>query len=168
MNEKTTTQTMLSHISTATGLRNATALQRRLSASGKSYLIVLNDPEAESYFVATVAETCALIEAGYELLNERFVGTLPALLARLAEWGVQDVDLSGSDQLCLNWCYAARRPGTMPSCSNSRSSITPREAAFTSATPGCPESTLTAAPLRGRFCCPSRTQTAHHHARHAS
>ena len=111
MNEKTTAQTMLSHISTATGLRNATALQRRLNASGKSYLIVLNDPEAESYFVATVAETCALTEAGYDLLNERFIGTLPALLARLAEWGVQDVDLSGSDQLSLNWCYAAQATG---------------------------------------------------------
>ena len=52
MNKKTTAQTMLSHISTATGLRNATALQRHLSASGKSYLVVLNDPEVESYFVA--------------------------------------------------------------------------------------------------------------------
>ena len=40
----------------------------------RSHRIVLNDSEAESYFVATVAETCALIEAGYELLNERFVG----------------------------------------------------------------------------------------------
>jgi len=111
MNEKTTAQTMLSHISTATGLATATALQRRLSANGKSYMIVPNDPKAETYFVATVAETCVLTEAGYELLNERFVGTLPALLARLAEWGVQDVDLGGSDQLSLNWCYAAQATG---------------------------------------------------------
>ena len=111
MNEKKTIQTMLSHISTATGLTNATALQRRLSASDKSYLIVLNDPEVESYFVATVAEACALVEAGYELLNESFIGTLPALLARLAEWGVHDVDLSGAGQLSLNGCYAAQATG---------------------------------------------------------
>jgi len=111
MNEKTTAQTMISCISTATGLRNATALQRRLSANSKSYLIVLNDPETESYFVATVAETCALVDAGYELLNECFVGTLPALLARLAAWGVQDVNLSRSDMLSLNWCYAAEATG---------------------------------------------------------
>ena len=111
MNEKTLSQTMLSHISTATGLRNATALQRRLSASGKSYLIVLDDPEAESYFVATGAETQALIEAGYELLTGGFVGTLPALLACLAEWGVQDVDLSGADTLSLNWSYGAEVTG---------------------------------------------------------
>ena len=73
-------------------------MQRRLSASGKTYSIVLNDPEAE---------TCALTEAGYKLLTKSFVSTLPALLARLAEWGVQDVDLSGSDRLSLEWCYGA-------------------------------------------------------------
>ena len=111
MNEKTTVQTMLSHIRAATGLHEATALQRRLSAGGKTYQIVLNDLEAETYFVATVAETCALVGAGYELLTDGFIGTLPALLARLAEWGVQDVNLSGSDQLSLNWCYAAEATG---------------------------------------------------------
>ncbi len=107
MNEKTTAQTMLDHISTATGLRSATVLQRRLSASGKTYLIVLNDPEAETYFVATVAEACALTDAGYEVLTKSFVGTLPELLTRLAEWGVKEFDLSGADKLSLDWRYAA-------------------------------------------------------------
>lgn len=111
MNENMTTQTIFSHISTASSLANAQTMQRCLSTSGKSYLTVLDDPEAESYFVATVAEPCALVEAGYELFTGVFIGALPALLARLAEWGVQDVDPSGSDQLCLNCCYAAETTG---------------------------------------------------------
>ncbi|AZI43998.1 hypothetical protein EHF33_13810 [Deinococcus psychrotolerans] len=86
-------------------------MQRRLSACGKTYLIVLNEPEIESYFVATVAEACALTEVGYEVLTKSFIGTLPELLARLAEWGVQDIDLSGADRLCLGWRYAAEAAG---------------------------------------------------------
>ncbi|WP_344983791.1 hypothetical protein [Deinococcus rubellus] len=105
MNEKPTAQTMLSHISTATGLHKATALQRRLSASGKTYLIVLNDPEAETYFVATVAETCALVEAGYEVFEGGFIGTLPQVFAHFAESGVTEIDFGGG-ALRLDWRYA--------------------------------------------------------------